>query len=251
MSLNPRLRKLNYKGSIATLQRILSPSLRYKFKPPPSLTHLLIIFYQWSDIPIANIAVFVAFLQCLEQTLESLSLTIPKQLTSILSKLPHFPRLENLDIDLKTDRIIPEEGLAFTSFLSTHREYLKTLTLCLNGKLSSGVQIYQGFCNISFPFLHTLVLDHTQDFVKLTQAFPRVPHLQRFVSGGRYHLDKETTMKIRERASPSRPTIALVGDQFWDVQVGLTRRVVSAYWQRDVEGRFLLQRAASKPLHEI
>jgi len=216
MSLNPRLRKFNYKGSIGTLRRILSPPLLDNFKPPPSLTHLVIslqVHPQCWAVRIINIAVFVAFLQCLEQTLESLSLSIPKQATSILFELPHFPRLEHLDIRLDTCQITPGEGVAFASFLSTHQEYLKTLSLSLYPERSSSVRIYQDLCSISFPFLRTLVLDLTQDFIKLTQAFPHVPRLQRFVSGGRY-LDKETIMKIHECASPSRPTIAHGGYPF-------------------------------------
>jgi len=72
-------------------------------------------------------------------------------------------------------------------------------------ELSLGVQIYQALCNISFPFLHTLMLDRTQDFVDRTQAFPHVPRLHSFVSGDR-NLSKGTIVKIRERASPSQPT---------------------------------------------
>ena len=210
MSLKPRLRKLNYKGTIEALQRILSPSPRYNFNPPPSLTHLVISFrihLEWPAIPIADKMVFVTFLRGLEPTLQSLSLRIPGQLTSILPKLPHFPRLEHLDIRLDTYQISSKAGVAFSSFLSTHREYLKTLTLCMYPDLVS-VQIYRDFCNISFPFLHTLALDCTQDFVEQTQAFPHVPRLQRFVSGGR-HPDQETMIKIRERTPPSQPSIIL------------------------------------------
>jgi len=209
MPLNPRLRKFNYRGTIEALQRILSPLLRYNSNSPPSLTHLVISFeiqFKWPPLPIVNIGVFVAFLQCLEQTLELLSLRIPEQLTSILLNLPHFPRLEHLDIRL--GQVTPEAGVAFISFVSTHREYLKTLTLSL-----CSIQIYQNLCDISFPSLHTLVLD-PQEFVMLTHAFPHVPHLQRFVSGGCHYPSKATTMKIRERASPSRPTIVYGGDPF-------------------------------------
>ena len=206
ISLNPRLRKLNYRGTIEDLQQILSPTPR---NSPPNLTHLVIYFYahlQWSAIPIANIAVFVAFVQSLEQTLESLSLRIPTRPTSILLKLPHFPRLEHLNIHLDTYDISPEASVAFALFLSTHREYLKTLALCMYPELSHSTQIFRDFCNTSFPLLHTLMLDNTQDFVERTEAFPHVPSLQSFVSGGR-NLSKETMIKIRERASPSQPTI--------------------------------------------
>jgi len=218
-SFNPRLRKLNYKGTIYALQRILSPPLRYNFTPPPSLTHLALYFqvpFQWSDVqvplrwlasPIANIAFFVALLQCLEQTLESLSLQIPAHLEStILLELPHFPCLEHLDIRLHAGRLGPGVGVAVTSFLAAHREYLQTLTLLLLPTPLYSFQIYQDFCNISFPFLHTLVLDWTQFFVERTQAFPHVPRLHSFVSGAG-NLDEATIMKIRERASPSQPTI--------------------------------------------
>ena len=224
MFLNPRLRKLNYKGNLETLQRILSPPPRYNFDPPSSLTHLVMYFQvEWWAIPIANISVFVEFLQCLEQTLESLSLRMPGSFTYILLKLPHFPRLQNLDFHLNPGQIIPEEGIAFTSFLSAHREYLKTLTLCLDEALSSPVQIYQDFCNISFPFLHTLVLDISQEFVDRIQAFPHVPCLQRFVLGCPY-ISREMMMTIRERAFPSQPTIALGGDGFkFDVYLQLRR----------------------------
>jgi len=221
ISLNPRLRKLNYRGTIEDLQRILSRPLRYNSNPPPNLTHLVISFqfyHQRSAIPIATIAVF---LQSLEQTLESLSLRIPTAHTSILLELPHFPRLEHLDIRLDTYQISPEASVAFASFLSTHREYLRTLTLFIYPELSFGVQIYRDLCNISFSFLHTLVLHRTQHFVEQTHAFPHVPRLQSFVSGGR-NLDKETMMKIRERTSPSQPTIVLrnpldsnLDPQFW------------------------------------
>ena len=211
-SFTPCLRKLNYKGTIYALQRILSPPLQYKFNPPPSLTHLTFYFQvplHWSAIPTANMAVLVAFLQCLEQTLKSLSLRIPAQLEStILLKLPHFPRLEHFDIRLHACQLGPRVGVAFTLFLAAHREYLRTLALLLYPKPTYSLQIYQDLCKISFPFLHTLVLDYTQFFVEWTQAFPQVPRLQRFVSGGR-NLDEETMKKIRERASPSQPTIVL------------------------------------------
>ena len=215
-SFNPRLRKLNYRGTIEAFQRILSPLLQHNFDPLPSLTHLVIYFQFRSMIPSVNhdIAVFVTFLQCLEQTLESLFL-IPAQLTSIVLKLPHFPRLEHLSIRLYV--VTPEEGVAFTSFVSTHREQLKTLTLSL-----CSTQIYQDLCNVSFPFLHTLVLD-LQDPTVLTHAFPHVPCLQRFVSGGRYYFDQETMKKIRDRASPSEPTIAYERHPFGlalDIQLG-------------------------------
>ena len=219
VSLAPRLRKLNFRGTIGMLQRILSGPLQYprcNFKPLPSLTHLVLSFQvrrKWRGFRIINIAVFVAFLQCLEETLESLSVSIPKQVTPFLPKLPHFRRLEYLEIRLVTYQITPEEGVAFVSFLSTHREYLKTLSLSLYPERSSTVRIYKAFCNISFPFLHTLALDRTQSLVELTQAFPHVPNLQSFVSGGR-DLDKETITKIHECASPSVPIIALGGNPF-------------------------------------
>ena len=215
MSLNPHLHKLNYKGTIEALQRILSPPPRYNFNPPPSLTHLAISFQvhlEWPAIPTADKVVFVTFLQSLEPTLRSLSLRVPPQLTSILPKLPHFPRLEHLDIRLDTYRINTKAGVAFASFLSMHREYLKTLTLCMY-PISYSLRIYQDFCNISFPFLHTLALNRTQDFVECTQDFPHVPCLESFVSGGR-HLDNETMIMIRECASPSQPTIVFGRNPF-------------------------------------
>ena len=77
MSLAPRLRKLNFRGSFEMLRRILSgPPLhypQYNFKSLPSLTHLVLSFRVrrvWKARQIVNIDVFIAFLQCPEETLE-------------------------------------------------------------------------------------------------------------------------------------------------------------------------------------
>ena len=107
---------------------------------PPRYIHS-----EWWGIPIVNIAVFV--------TLSSLT----------------FPVL-NISAFVCTCQITPETGVAFASFLSTHQQYLKILTLSMFPELSLSIQLYRNFYNVSFPFLHTLVLNHTQFFVKRAKA---------------------------------------------------------------------------------
>ena len=215
MSLNPHLRKLNYRGTIEALEWILSLPVPYKFPPLTRLVIALQVRCQWPATPTASEGVLVTFLKSLEPTLESLSLRIPGQFASIFFSLPHFPRLEHLEIHLDTYQITLVAGVekAFASFLTIHRECLRILSLSLYSHLYRWIDIYRDFCKISFPFLHTLVLGNPRDSVKLTQVFPHVPHLQSFVSGAP-NLDEETMMIIRERASPSQPTIVFGRDSF-------------------------------------
>ena len=105
-------------------------------------------------------SVFVTFLQCFEH-LNRYALSEYQHNSLHSLQVSSLLRLENLDIRLDADKISPEAGVAFTSFLSTHREYLGNPTLSMYPDLFLSVQIYQDIYNTSLPFLHTLVLDRT------------------------------------------------------------------------------------------